>query len=162
MGTLGKFSSKSLKQFEEHLKNLKEKELDSFLESCVKELAARLLTRVKKLTPAGVYPHSGKVGGTLRRGWTSKTYEEAKSGGNKKVTEYVNTLEIEHVGSNFTIEVKNPVEYATYVEYGHRTRDHKGWVKGKFMLTISEQEIESIAPKVLEAKLKTFLTEFIG
>lgn len=48
----------------------------------------------------------------------------------------------------------NPVEYASYVEYGHRTANHKGWVKGRFMMTISEQELEKIAPKVLENKIK--------
>lgn len=51
----------------------------------------------------------------------------------------------------------NPVEYASYVEYGHRTANHKGWVKGKFMMTISEQELEKIAPKVLENKIKKYL-----
>ena len=57
------------------------------------------------------------------------------------------------------IEIVNPVEYASYVEYGHRTANHKGWVQGRFMLTISEQEIQNIAPKVLESKIKKFLGE---
>ena len=47
--------------------------------------------------------------------------------------------------------------YAGYVEYGHRTPNHKGWVKGVFMLTISEQELQEIAPKVLEARIKQYL-----
>ena len=55
------------------------------------------------------------------------------------------------------IEIVNPVEYASYVEYGHRTRNHKGWVAGQFMMTISEQEVQTIAPKILENKLKKFL-----
>ena len=46
-----------------------------------------------------------------------------------------------------------------YVEFGHRTKNHKGWVEGKFMMTISEQEIQTIAPKVLENKLKKLLGE---
>ena len=55
------------------------------------------------------------------------------------------------------IEIINPVEYASYVEYGHRTRNHTGWVPGKFMMTISVQEIQSIAPDVLENKVRRFL-----
>lgn len=55
----------------------------------------------------------------------------------------------------------DPVEYASYVEYGHRTANHTGWVQGQFMLTISEQEIQTIAPQVLEAKIKQFLGECI-
>ena len=65
-------------------------------------------------------------------------------------------------------EIVNPVEYASYVEYGHRQtpgryvpelgkRLKKGWVRGKLMLTISEREIQALAPKVLEARLKKVL-----
>lgn len=48
-----------------------------------------------------------------------------------------------------------------YVEYGHRTADHRGWVKGHFMLAISEQELENIAPKVLERKIKKYLEGYL-
>lgn len=126
---------------------------DEFLESCTKELAARLLRLVVKRTPVGDYSGDsytcatgethkghyveGKVGGTLRRGWTIG--------------------EIRKEGSVYKIEIVNPVEYASYVEYGHRTADHKGWVKGHFMMIISEQELEKIAPKVLEEKIRKYL-----
>jgi hypothetical protein len=57
----------------------------------------------------------------------------------------------------YTNTIINSVEYASYVEFGHRTADHKGWVPGHFILTISEQEIQEIAPKVLEVKIKKYL-----
>lgn len=63
-------------------------------------------------------------------------------------------MTVHHFGDTYVIEIVNPVEYASYVEYGHRTANHKGWVKGQFMMTISEQELEKIAPKVLERKIK--------
>ena len=55
------------------------------------------------------------------------------------------------------IEIINPVEYAKYVEYGHRTVDHKKWVMGKFIMTISEQELKEQAPAILEKKIAKFL-----
>ena len=69
---------------------------------------------------------------------------------------------------NELIVKDNPVEYASYVEFGHRQQPGRyvpalgkqlkqGWVKGRFMLTISEGEIQDIAPKVIEAKLKKWL-----
>lgn len=138
---------------------------DKFLESCAKELAARLLAKVIKRTPVGDYSGdsysceggqthkghyvAGKVGGTLRRGWTNGKGSNAKS--------YANSLNVSKVGNDFVIEIINPVEYASYVEYGHRTRNHKGWVEGHFMLTISENEIRNSAPKILEKKLKEYL-----
>ena len=125
-------------------------QIDLFLTSCAKELAARLLAKVIKRTPVGQYPEgSGKTGGTLRRGWTA--------GQKSNATAYANSLKVDKVGNDYVIEIINPVEYASYVEFGHRTRNHTGWVEGHFMLTISEDEIRKSAPKILEKKLETYL-----
>ena len=103
-----------------------------------------------KRTPVGKYKKgSGKKGGTLRRGWTGEKNASAKG--------YAESLKVNHFGDTYVIEIVNPVEYAAYVEYGHRTANHQGWVPGVFMMTISEQELESIAPRVLENKLKKYL-----
>ena len=48
------------------------------------------------------------------------------------------------------------------MEFGHRTRDHRGWVKGRFMLTISEQELKAQAPELIQRKLYKFLKEELG
>lgn len=151
MAKLGKFKASGMKEFRDKLKKLQDP--DAFVESCAKELAARLLRLVVKRTPVGDYsgdtytcasgqPHKGhkvpgKTGGTLRRGWTIG--------------------EIRKEGNLYKIDIVNPVEYASYVEYGHRTANHKGWVKGHFMMTISEQELSKIAPKVLENRIKKYL-----
>ena len=124
--------------------------MDQFFTSCAKELAARLLAKVIKRTPVGQYPKgSGKVGGTLRRGWTAEQTSDAAA--------YVNSLNVTKQGNDYVIEIINPVEYASYVEFGHRTRDHTGWVEGHFMLTISEDEIRKSAPNILENKLENYL-----
>ncbi|MCM1101930.1 MAG: HK97 gp10 family phage protein [Acetatifactor muris] len=152
MGKMGKVDMKGLKEFQKQLEKLQDP--DAIIEDCAKELAARLLRLVVKRTPVGDYSGDsytcasgeqhkghyveGKVGGTLRRGWTIG--------------------EIKKEGTVYKIDIINPVEYASYVEYGHRTADHKGWVKGHFMMTISENELQNIAPKVLEKKIKKILS----
>lgn len=141
-----------LKNFEKKLNQLSKDMREEYFEQCVKELAARLLAKVIKRTPVGVYPaDSGKVGGTLRRGWTANSDQNA--------ADYASQLNVKHVGKTYTIEIVNPVEYASYVEYGHRTANHEGWVEGQFFLTISEQEIQKIAPKVLAARLDKMMEE---
>lgn len=148
MGKMGRFDSKGLEDFQKQLKKLQNP--DDFVESCAKELAARLLRMVVKRTPVGEYPKStGKKGGTLRRGWTGEKRSAAQG--------YAESLKVNHFGDTYVIEIVNPVEYASYVEYGHRTASHKGWVKGQFFMTISEQELSRIAPKVLERKIKKYL-----
>ena len=153
MARNGSVNFSDLENFRQKLEeNLTGDQVDLFIEACAKELAARLLAKVIKRTPVGQYPSSsGKKGGTLRRGWTN--------GKNQAANAYADSLKVNHYGDAFVIEIINPVEYASYVEFGHRTRNHEGWVEGKFMLTISEQEIESNAPRILENKLKKKLGE---
>ena len=150
----GRVDYRQFQDLQRRMNKLESAAKQEFIEACVKELAARLLAKVIKRTPVGQYPDStGKKGGTLRRGWTASKRTSAKL--------FVDSLQITKVGGTYQIEIINPVEYASYVEYGHRTRDHKGWVLGRFMLTISEQEIDAQAPKILERKLIKYLGEYL-
>jgi hypothetical protein len=154
-----------------------------FYKACAKELAARMLALVIPRTPTGEYdkevhfttkdgvevrftPHTGKVGGTLKRGWTAKTHEEAASGKGApnaaEIIKYAQALPVTDGGGTYTITITNPVEYSQYVEFGHRTATGDGWVKGQFMMTISAREVQQIAPQALERKLEKFLREGMG
>ena len=165
MGKMGRFSAADLKRMQKQLEKIQQAgRADAFAEECAKELADGLLASVVKRTPVGDYSKeivvtakrdgkkhkkgeqytkrvnpSGRKGGTLRSGWTLG--------------------EIRKVGDVYKVDVINNTEYAAYVEYGHRTANHKGWVPGKFMITISEQELQQAAPKILEAKIIKFLED---
>lgn len=157
MARSGKVNAKELEQFRKTLENtLSGDQVDIFIDACAKELAARLLAKVIKRTPTRNPENCppGIKGGTLKRGWTA--------GKNQAAHEYAKSLKVNHFGDAYVIEIINPVEYASYVEFGHRTSNHKGWVNGRFMLTISEQEIQSAAPAILERKLQKYLKESIG
>lgn len=161
MARMGKVDYSKFQQFVEKVEQtLDEDQVQLFMEACAKELAARLLTKVIKRTPVGEYPD--RVGGTLRRGWTAEQQQD--------VMTYVNSLNVTHSGDKYTIEIVNPVEYASYVEFGHRQKPGRfvpaigkrlkaKWVEGKFMLTISSQEVQEAAPGVLERKLQRKLGE---
>lgn len=145
-----------LKKFRDNIDKIN---VDEFCRACSKELTARLLRKVVKNTPVGVYEH--RVGGTLRRGWTVDTHQQAESGANVSVTDYVDTIQIRRSGNTYTIEVKNPVEYASYVEYGHRTRNHQGWVEGQFILTGAVDELNNQSQRVIENKLNKWLKDVL-
>ncbi len=182
MGRWGKVDYRELRKLQQKVDKLARGDAIKFYSQCAKELAARLLAKVIKRTPVGNNQYENKVvdgknkryvvrnGGTLRRGWTSKTETEAESGSNKNAKEWANSLSVKKVGDVFEIEIINPVHYASYVEFGHRQEPgryvpaigktlKKAWVDGKFMLTISEKEIQAQAPKILEHKLSLFLEE---
>ena len=146
MARSGTINFRDFERIQNNLEKLNQEQVDLFIDACAKELAARVLAKVIKRTPVGDYPNSsGKKGGTLRRGWTG--------GKNSSAVAYADSLTIHHFGDAYVIEIINPVEYASYVEFGHRTANHKGWVNGRFMLTISEQEIQQAAPAIIEKKL---------
>ena len=201
MAKWGNCDYKQLQQLRENIAHLQGIDMDKFCKDMSKELARKLLQLVIRRTPVGRYDgetytcamgkthqaHTvkGKVGGTLRRGWTAKSQGEAENGsgnGMSKVASYAAALPVKKSGNAYTVEVINPVGYASYVEYGHRQQPgrfipgywesdrfvydpdaeggmvlKKNWVKGRYMLTISTQELEQQAPKLLEKKLYNFL-----
>lgn len=152
MAKWGSADFKALEKLQSRLKRLSETDYDAFCRSCCKELAARLLSLVIPKTPVGQYPvGAGKKGGTLRRGWTA--------GKTANATAYAQSLRVTKSGNVYSIEIVNPVEYASYVEYGHRTRGGAGWVPGRYMLTVSEEKLRQMTPTILERKLQMKLKE---
>ena len=153
----GKVDYRELEALRDRLEQFQKVDMDELCEKMAKNLAQRLLRRVKQRTPVGKKPFedeevsekekeilaeywSGYQGGTLRNSWKI----------NNTVTQN---------GIVYEIEVYNPTEYASYVEYGHRQRRGRyvpqignflssGWVEGKFMLKVSEEQVQSIAPRV--------------
>ena len=183
---MAKWGSADFRQFrelQERLQKLQKVDLNKFCEDVSKELAARLLALVIPRTPVGIYDGGeyicsttgrshisakveGKDGGTLRRGWTAGKTTAAGA--------YAKSLPIEKSGNYYIIRVINPVEYASYVEFGHRQtpgryvpalgrRLKSGWVKGHHFLKLSEEELEDrVAPGVLDKKLIKLLQELFN
>lgn len=141
--------------------------MDEFAKDCDKDLAGRLLRYVIPDTPVGKNRGPGGTikGGTLRRGWAANTQEEAfgkAQGGTdtpnaKEQKQHIAGLPITVAGRTYTIVIINPVEYAMYVEYGHRTRGGKGFVKGQHMLTNSIIRLEPQVPKIIDRKIQKYL-----
>ena len=102
MARWGSTDFRQLKALQKRMQQLERAKFDKFCESAAKEIAARMLSKVIRRTPVDK--------GTLRRGWTIGSVIKN--------------------GANYEIEVINNTEYAPYVEFGHRTSNHQGWVKG--------------------------------
>lgn len=98
--------------------------LPYFLRGFIAEMAERVIAKTKPRTP--------KDTGALRSAWQLGS--------------------ITRKGQNFEIEILNPMEYASEVEFGHRIMGgeghtkEKGWKDGRFMLTISITEIKKQMP----------------
>lgn len=179
MGNAVKINLKEFEKFSKQLEKFAE-ETRWIIVELTNEIALRLLRKAIKRTPVGVYGKqipvtkkvyryeviqgettrsgkpkkrridtgrtktvmqstSSKTGGTLRRGWDVGPVIKS--------------------GETYSVEIFNSVEYASYVEFGHRTKNHKGWVQGQFMLTISEKEIGENLEVIIEKKLTELFKE---
>ena len=120
-------------------------EFENFLKEYMVEMAERVIAKTKPRTPVGTPESTGipnYVGGTLRRNWQL----------GKIIAE----------GKKISVEILNPTEYATEVEYGHRIMGgaghsiEVGWKDGRFMLTTSVNEIRNQMPLRYAQKLKAY------
>ncbi|MEC0232277.1 HK97 gp10 family phage protein [Paenibacillus alba] len=132
MSRLGNFEFEDLKNFQKKLDKLTEK-APAFLEACIKELAGQLLDKAVAKTPVS--------SGLLRRSW--------------KLGPVVST------STGVQIEIMNPTEYASDVEYGYWAENHTRRVEGRFMLKISIQELEHEMPSILERRLEEFMRKHL-
>lgn len=159
---MARWGSCNFKSFDKLTKDfdkaVKERLGERMIINILYEVANRGLAKTKRRTPVGVYDgnvnfttkqgkkvvfarKSTKVGGTLRRGW------------------YI--TKVSKKGQKYYIEIYNNTEYASFVEYGHRTKNNKGWVDGKFMLTISMKEVEMLLPKIVDQHTQKTLLKLL-
>lgn len=104
-------------------------DFNQFLKDLLIDMAERVIARTKPRTPVDT--------GALRNTW--------KLG------------EIKSTGKDISVEILNPMEYATEIEYGHRivlNGTEIGWYEGRFMLNISIDEIRRQIPLRYEQELK--------
>ena len=76
-----------------------------------------------------------------------------------KLVKAWNTENLKKEGTVYKIEIVNPVEYAEFVEFGKRKKNDKGWVKGSFMLTIAERDLQRNLDKIIREKVDAFIME---
>lgn len=108
--------------------------VDEFMVELLFELAGRAEAYVKIATPVDT--------GHLRRNWF--------------------VSDVEKVGEYVRIQLYNNVEYASFKEHGHRTRGHKSWVDGHFMLKIAMAKVEAAQSKIINRHHKVFLKELMN
>lgn len=115
---------------------------DEFVRGVVRTAGVRLHSKVEKRTPVDT--------GQLRQNW--------------EIGDVVKR------GFNYTITIENPVEYASYVEYGHKQEVGRyvpaigkklvePWVEGQHFVEKSNMEMEEELPDLIEEKMIKKLLE---
>ena len=113
----------------------------------ISEIDSRVLTQAvnegladaKRNTPVGQYPpSSGRVGGFLRKSWSTTPTQKTSTGVQK--------------------EMINTAHYAIFVNYGHRVVNRKGetvgWVPGKFILEKAIKKVEKALVRLFEREVE--------
>lgn len=127
-------------QFEKLIKDMKatEKDFSNFLRDFLLRMANEVLRETKPKTPVDT--------GALKNAWTLGS--------------------ITGSGRDIAVEIINPMEYATDIEYGHRLVKGKGadkvevgWYNGVFMLKTSIENVQKKMPAAYEIAFKQFCKE---
>lgn len=134
----GNCDFKQLVQLQKRLEQFIEVGEQEFCIEIAKEIAARLLRKVILRTPVDT--------GVLEGSWREEN----------------NQFYVDIKGNTYEITITNSINYASYVEFGHRSSTHNVWVDGRYMLTISEMEIQEIAPRLIEKRLYERLVQVFG
>jgi hypothetical protein len=81
--------------------------------------------------------------GTLRRAWSRS--------------------DVQYADHAVTVKISNDQNYASFVEYGHRTRGGKSWVEGRFMAKKGlEKTQEKKLNKTAQAELDGYISKLLG
>lgn len=186
MGRNGSVDTSEIEQLMKSIEGMKEA-TPEFLMQCTNELGQRLLRKVIRRTPVGKKPtfkgektvkvegKSGKSKTFLTKEGAAyenmiKTYWSGYSGGHLRRSWRVTS--VEGAGYNYTITVENPLDYASYVEHGHRQTPGRfipalgkkavvSWVKGRHMLSESVNEIEESKYKIVDRSVQEFMKRWI-
>ena len=152
-------------QFEAYFKDFEKAtdEFDSFLRKFLLQMAYRVIARVKPRTPVDT--------GFLREAWFVGDEAKAIKAGKHKAdgsiyssnyaSAFASKASLDSVkvkGNSLEIVIGNIAEYASFIEFGHAYENGK-WYTGKFMLTISIDEIQQQLPKRFESEFKKFLKD---
>lgn len=130
------FDIRSLEKLRDRLKN-SEKIINEVIADICNEAGLRILSQTVKNTPVDT-------------GWLISNWEIGA---------------IKKVPGGYQVKITNPVEYAGFVEYGHRIVFHGvtyGWKDGVFMLTIAEQKVKDRIDKIAEQRLNEALKNLLG
>lgn len=134
MSNWGSFDFSSFEKWSKQIdKAIADDAARKLTEQVLLELANRVLRRTKQKTPVDT--------GTLRDNW------------------FVG--EVVRHGDYLEVEIYNPIEYAEFVEYGHRIPNGK-FVSGQYMLTLSIKEVEALAPALIGRRSDEFMRRLLG
>lgn len=124
-----------MRQMKQNLIELKQKSHEIHLK-VANRIALLAIRKVKKMTPVDT--------GDLRNNWKHHVVKR---------------------GDMYIIVIYNQLEYASFVENGHRivvAGQTVGWVEGKFMLKLTMDEMERIAPNMWKNEVEKEMRRIFG
>lgn len=126
-----KINYEDIKKFEKQVIN-KKNELNKFLNDLTLKSAMTFFREIVNNTPI--------VTGVLRNGW------------------YLSEEGVISVGNEYSIDIINNVEYATYVNYGHRLKNGE-WLEGQHFIEKAEILTKHVIEENIREEIKKYFKE---
>ncbi|MBP3410476.1 MAG: HK97 gp10 family phage protein [Clostridia bacterium] len=170
-----KVDTRQLEKFSKDIARLSTQQADEFMEFALRQTAIGFLGAVIEATPVGDSRKNKDgetihVGGSLRRAWTCNTEAQAEAGMQQDSAMYIagRKLEERKRGGHYSMTLKNPMHYASYVEYGHKQKPGRfvpaigkrlvnRFVEGVHFVKETEEDFREAAPAELQRMLDDYL-----
>ena len=149
-------SNFDFKEYEEFVKKLQvpKVEFEVFLKQYLLEMAQRVVARAKPRTPVDT--------GYLRNAFSigsQRIVQKETEAVNERTGHHLAAIDPEKsdidsilvIGDTLEVTISNPASYASYIEYGHHS------YPGRYMLTISADEVRQQMPKRFEKEFDEFI-----
>ncbi len=184
MSSWGSVDFRELAALCDSIGRLTEQGIDRTCRGIGQQSTAILLNKAKKRTPVGHIPYFDEPKTVKVKGQSGKTrsflsksgeilarYWQGYRGGTLR--DAWRTLPAVYKRDHYVFVVMNPIKYASYVEFGHRQRPGRyvpalgkrlkaSWVKGRYMLTKSEEELKLAMPRIIQKEVDKALKEGFG
>lgn len=177
-----------LKKLQNKFEKLEKKDKNEFFDYISKQVALRFLGYVIPDTPtqenktievvSRSFSKTYEIkGGALKRGWIGLT-DPGDEPSQAQINQFVQNLPVKNTGRRRSITISNNVEYAPYVEFGHRQRPGRyvpvipnsdggygaqltsAWVPGQFMLKRAVKNTEAMIPGLLKRLTRIWLDSY--
>lgn len=155
---MGKNYKFDYSQFEDYVKNFKKASdnFETFLKKFMLKQGQRVVAAAKPRTPVdtGALRESYVIGKEAK---AIRYDSSGKVSGADYISAFANKASIDDVklvGNELQVTISNPMEYASYIEYGHHS------YLGRYMLTISIDEVSRAMPSRFQKEFTKFLSDW--
>lgn len=153
------FDFKEYENYVKKIESISQGEFKLFLKQFLLEMAQRVVARAKPRTPVDTGYLRNSIGIENQKIVQHETEATNKRTGHHLAAIDTSNSDIDSIaliGDELQVTIVAGAEYASFIEYGHPYKNGRMY-PGRYMITLSVNEIQEQIPKRFDSQFKQFL-----